>query len=88
MGEAVEQRGGHLGVAEDRRPFAEGKVGGDDDRGLFVELADQVEQELPAGLGKGEIAEGVRLGYGAASNKKLHCGDHRGENPEQEGRRL
>jgi hypothetical protein len=38
MCEAVEQRGSHLGVAEDRRPFAEGKVCGDDDRGLFVEL--------------------------------------------------
>ena len=31
MGEAVEQRGGHLGIAEDARPFAEGEIGGDDD---------------------------------------------------------
>ena len=31
MGEAVEQRGGHLGVAEHRGPFSEGKVGGNDD---------------------------------------------------------
>jgi transposase-like protein len=33
MGQPIEQRGGHLGVAEDARPFAEGEVGGDDDRG-------------------------------------------------------
>ena len=59
MGEAVEQRGGHLGVAEDARPFAEGEVGGDDDRGLLVEPADQVEQQLAAGLGEGQIAEFV-----------------------------
>jgi len=43
MRDAVEQGGGHLGIAEDGGPLAEGQVGGDDDRGLFVELADQVE---------------------------------------------
>ena len=59
MGEAVEQRGGHLGVAEDARPFAEGEVGGDDDRGALVEPADQMEEQLAAGLGEGQIAEFV-----------------------------
>src|SRR5215467_15751594 len=29
MGQAVEQRGGHLGVAKDARPFAEGQIGRD-----------------------------------------------------------
>jgi len=48
MGEAVEERGRHLGVAEHARPLAEGEVGGDDDRGLLVEPADQVEEELAA----------------------------------------
>ena len=57
MGQAVEQGGGHLGIAEDGGPFAEGEVGGDDDRGLLVEPADEVEKELAAGLGEGEIAE-------------------------------
>src|SRR3546814_6225200 len=33
MGEPIEQRGRHLGVAEHGRPFAEREVGGDDDRG-------------------------------------------------------
>ena len=50
MSEAIEERGRHLGVAEDAGPFAEGKVGGDDDGGLLVEAADQVEEELAAGL--------------------------------------
>jgi hypothetical protein len=44
--EAIEQRGGHLGVAEHARPFAEGEIGGDDDRGAFVEAADEMEEEL------------------------------------------
>jgi hypothetical protein len=56
VGEPVEQGGGHLGVAEDGRPLAEGEVGGDDHRGLLVQLADQVEQQLAAGLGERQIA--------------------------------
>ncbi|SRR5271169_1795945 len=31
MGQSVEQRGRHLGVAKDARPFAKGEVGRDDD---------------------------------------------------------
>ena len=58
--EPVEERGGHLRVAEDARPLAERQVGRDDDRGSLVELADQVEQELSAGLGEREIAEFVQ----------------------------
>ena len=71
MGQAVEQGCGHLGVAEDGRPFAKGEVGGDDDRGALVEPAHEVEEQLPAGLGEGqvtefveddEVAAGARLG--------------------------
>jgi len=43
MGQPVEERGGHLRVAEDGRPFAEGEVGGDDHRGALAEAADQME---------------------------------------------
>ena len=56
----VEERGRHLRIAEDRGPFAEGEVRGDDDRRLLVEAADQVEQELAAGLGEREVAELVQ----------------------------
>ena len=55
MGEPVEESGGHLGIAEDARPLAEGEVAGDDDRGAFIEPADQMEQRLAAGLGKRQI---------------------------------
>jgi hypothetical protein len=42
MGEAVVQCRGHLGIAEDGRPFPKGEVGGGEDRCAFVEAADQV----------------------------------------------
>lgn len=57
VGEAVEECGRHLCVTEDGGPFAEGQVGRDDDRGALVEAADQVEQELAAGLGEGQVAQ-------------------------------
>ena len=55
--QAIKQRGGHLGIAEDGGPFPECEVGGDNDRGALVETADEMEEELPAGLGEGQIAE-------------------------------
>ena len=59
MSEAIEQRRGHLGIAKYARPFAEGEICGDDDRGAFVEAADRVEQQLSTGLREGQIAEFV-----------------------------
>ena len=60
MGEAIEQRGRHLWVAEHGWPFAKGEVGGDDDGGLLVKLADQMEQELSAGLSEGQIPQFIQ----------------------------
>src|SRR5436309_6992036 len=57
MGQAVEQRGGHLGVAEHAGPFTEGEIGGDDDGRALVEPADEMEQQLAAGLGERQVAE-------------------------------
>jgi len=45
MCEAVQQRGGHLGIAEDLRPFTKAEVGGDDDAGALIEFAQKVEQQ-------------------------------------------
>jgi hypothetical protein len=59
VGQPIEQRGGHLGVAEHAGPLSEGEVRGDDDRGALVKPADEVEQKLAAGLGEGQIAEFV-----------------------------
>ena len=47
MGQAIEQRGGHFGIAEDAGPFAEAEVGGDDDTGMLVEPAQQMEEQCP-----------------------------------------
>jgi hypothetical protein len=45
---AVEQSGGHLGVAEHAGPLAEAEIGGDDDAGALVELGEQVEEQYAA----------------------------------------
>jgi len=57
MREPVEESGRHFRVTEDAGPFAEGEIGRDDDRRALVEPADQVEQQLSAGLGEGQIAQ-------------------------------
>ena len=41
MGETIQEGGGHLGITKDLNPFAEGQIGGDDEAGPFVKLADQ-----------------------------------------------
>lgn len=73
MGETVEQGRGHLGIhcpasvcmqtlrgAEDRGPFAEAEVGGDDGAGTLVKLAQQVEQHGPAGGAEGQIGKFIQ----------------------------
>jgi hypothetical protein len=57
VGQAVEQRGGHLGVAEHAGPFTEGEIGGDDDGCALVEPADEMEQQLAAGLSERQVAQ-------------------------------
>jgi len=57
MGDAVEQGGGHLLVAEDLGPLPEGEIGGDDDRSLLVELGDQVKEQLAGVLGERQVAQ-------------------------------
>ena len=43
MRKTIEQGGGHLGITEHSGPFAEAEIGGDDDAGVLIELAEQVE---------------------------------------------
>ena len=59
MGEAVEQRRRHLGVAEHGSPFAEAQVGRDDDAGSLVELAEQMEEQRSAGGAERQVAQFV-----------------------------
>lgn len=72
VGQAIEQRGGHFGIAEYARPFTEGEVGGDDDRGALIEPADEMEQELTAGLSERQIAEFIE-------DDEVHAGQVVGE---------
>ena len=57
MGEPVEQRRRHLGVAEHAGPFAEAEIGRDDDAGALVELAQQMEQQGAAGGAERQVAK-------------------------------
>src|ERR1700691_4114739 len=59
MGETVEQRRGHLRIAEDCRPFAEAQVRRDDDAGSLVEFAEQVEEQRTSGGAEWQVAEFV-----------------------------
>lgn len=45
MGQAIEQRSGHLGVAEDRGPFAEAEIRGNDHASAPTEFAQQMDGE-------------------------------------------
>ena len=57
MGETVEQRGRHLRVAEHGCPFAEAEIGRDYDAGALVELAQQMEEQGPAGGAERQVAK-------------------------------
>jgi len=41
----VEERCCHLGIAKDGDPFAKLQVGGNDDTGIFIELADEMKEQ-------------------------------------------
>jgi hypothetical protein len=58
VGKTVEQQGRHLGVAEYGGPLADAEISRDDDAGALVELAQQMEEQGPAGRGRAlEISE-------------------------------
>jgi hypothetical protein len=44
MGQAIEHGGGHPGIAEYLRPIGKCQIGGDQQRRVFIQLADEVEQ--------------------------------------------
>jgi hypothetical protein len=80
MGQAVEHSSRHFGIAKNLWPVCKGEIGGDEQRRVFIEFADQVEQQLAAGLAERQIAEFVddddvvaqqRLGKPAAATGGL-----------------
>jgi hypothetical protein len=46
--EAIQKRGCHFGIAEDRDPLCELQTGGDDDACLLIKIADQIERQCAA----------------------------------------
>ena len=60
MGQAVEQRGGHPGIAEDRGPFAEAEGRGDAAAGALGELARQMKEQRPAPGTEGQVSRLVQ----------------------------
>jgi len=53
----VQKRRCHLGIAKDRHPFPELQIGCDDDAGLLIELADEVEQQRPARFRERDVSQ-------------------------------
>jgi hypothetical protein len=51
--------GRHFGVTKHLWPIGKGQIGGDQQRRVLIELADQVEQQLAAGLTERQVAEFV-----------------------------
>ena len=59
MGQPIKHDGRHFGVAEHLWPIGEGEIGGDPAASVFIELADEMEEQLAAGLAERQIAEFV-----------------------------
>src|SRR3984957_10500328 len=47
----------HLGVAEHSCPLAKAEIGGDDDAGALIELAQQMEEQGPSGGAERQVAK-------------------------------
>ena len=59
VGEPVQQRAGEAFRPEDRSPFVEGQVGGDQDGTPLIPLAEDLEEEFRSGGGQGHEAQFV-----------------------------
>lgn len=53
VSQTIQESSGHLGIAKDLPPFAEGEIGGDDEDGPLVELAMRWKCMAPPPSGKG-----------------------------------
>ena len=57
VGDAVEQRAGEALAGEDRGPFLEGQVGGDNGGAILVAPTEDVEEQFASALREGHVAE-------------------------------
>ena len=78
LGEAIEEGGGELVVAEDAVPLAEGEVGRDDGGGALVTGGEDVEEQFAAGLLEGDEAELVEQQEGCAAKAVLKAREQSG----------
>ncbi len=60
MGDPIQHRRHHLLIRKYLAPFAEGQVGGQDQAGALVQLADQVKQQGASAFGKRQVAQFVQ----------------------------
>jgi len=57
VGDAVEERAGEAFAGEDRSPFLEGQVGGDDGGAVLVASAEDVEEQFASALRERHVSE-------------------------------
>ena len=67
--QAVEQRGGDDGIAEDLAPFGEAAVGGEDHRAAFVAGVDELEEQIAAAGHDRKVADLVDDRAGGAARE-------------------
>ncbi len=57
VGKSIQQGYRHLFFGKHITPFREAQVGGNDDTGLFIEFADQVQEKKVTGLTEQQITQ-------------------------------
>jgi hypothetical protein len=85
VSETVERCGGHFRVAENARSFAEGEIGGDEDRGALIEPADEMEEKLASEIAFGALEAGLEVEYARDSIGFRWAGSDEGDEVQGEG---
>lgn len=57
VSQSIQQSRGHLFIYKHCRPFGKAEVGGNDDAGPLIELADQMEQQCATSLAEGQVTQ-------------------------------
>jgi hypothetical protein len=72
MGQTIQHGGGHPSVAEYLRPIGKSQIGGDQQRRVFIQFADQVEQQLAPRLAERQVpSSGYSNGYAVGTLASL-----------------
>src|ERR1035437_6213082 len=60
MRQPIQQRRRHLGIAKYARPFSKGQVRRNHHACMLIELRQQMEEQSPAGLTEGQVAQFIK----------------------------